>query len=99
MNHTHQAHIQRLIRMTTSLPEITIRCFDHSRSKSPIATSVFHHPLWKFGSGTAAEIYVMRLAEGISEFRVQLASKSLLRSAAVVEAKPIAAFEQLSHAP
>src|SRR4030088_3157890 len=32
-----------------------------------------------------------------SEF--QLASTSLLSSAAVVEAKPIAAFEQLSHAP
>ncbi len=39
------------------------------------------------------------LPEGISEFRVQLASKSLLRSTAVVEAKPIAAFEQLSNAP
>jgi hypothetical protein len=50
-------------------------------------------------SGTAAEIYVMRLPKAISEFQLQLAEKSLLSSAAVVEAKPIAAFEQLSHAP
>jgi hypothetical protein len=49
-------------------------------------------------SGTA-EIYVMRLPKAISEFQLQLAEKSLLSSAAVVEAKPIAAFEQLSHAP
>src|ERR1700736_6163566 len=63
------------------------------------------HPLLKCGSGheadsgTAGEIYVMRVAEAISDVQLQLAYKSLLSRAAVVEAKPIAAFEQLSHAP
>jgi len=57
------------------------------------------HPLLKFGSGHEADSgyscgnLVMQLPEGISEFQVQLASKSLLNNAAVVEAKPI------SHAP